>query len=184
MKHNIRLIDFFNKQEKIIIITSFTFFSLLGAYISFTNYTSGLFFLIFSFIPVLGIFIYKSKKLLIEVIRITENNGVSRLNYEYWNIKDVRKLDRKFFWRKNNKLIVIGHERKTGFSYINPFIKPLPIVTTGHIKRSSIQDSTDELMIPDKTSLKEAVILGGTFLLCGGLAILNYAMFNNMLEKL
>jgi len=39
-------------------------------------------------------------------------------------------------------------------------------------------------MIPDKTSLKEAVILGGTFLLCGGLAILNYAMFNNMLEKL
>ena len=94
MKHNIRLIDFFNKQEKIIIITSFTFFSLLGAYISFTNYTSGLFFLIFSFIPVLGIFIYKSKKLLIEVIRITENNGVSRLNYEYWNIKDVRKLDR------------------------------------------------------------------------------------------
>ena len=60
----------------------------------------------------------------------------------------------------------------------------MPAVTSGHIKRTQVQNSTDDLMIAEKTSLKEAVVLGGIFLLCGGLGLLNYAMFNNMLEKL
>ena len=184
MKHKLKIKDLFLKKELFGIILFIIFSFLLSIYFLFVSFYSFLFmFLLIVFVPIF-FFIKKAKNKIVRVIRITENNEVARFNFEYWEKNTIKNLDRKFFWKYKNKLIVVCHDGTNGLNPIYPFNKPLPAVTSGHIKRTQVQNSTDDLMIAEKTSLKEAVVLGGIFLLCGGLGVLNYAMFNNMLEKL
>ena len=119
-----------------------------------------------------------------EVIRITSKDNVTRINFESWDKKEVLNLSRNYFWTKGNKLIAIGTDFDNEFKPIYPFNRDLPSITSGQIKRSGVQEVADDLMVSEKSNMKEAIVLGGIFLIAGTLIFVNYAMFNRILESL
>lgn len=184
MKHTLKIKDLFNKKEQYGLLILLVGALILGGYLTLYSFFSGVFLILIGIGVPSFLFIKRSKKRFVRVIRISDKDEIARFNFEFWEIEDIKVLDRKYFWKYRNKLIVVGWDRADGFTPVYPFNRPLPAVTSGHMKRTLVQDSTDDLMTPEKTTLKEAVVLGGVFLICGLLAVLNFAMFNNMLEKL
>jgi len=181
-KHNYKITGLFNKKELIGFLITFILFGSLGVYGMIYDVVMGVIIILIALVPPLFLFKMRADKEFIQVIKITDTDDVTRINHEYWRIEDVRELDRNFFWKKKNNLIVVGQVRDNKLIPVNPFNKPIPPVTSGHIKRSSIQSATDDLMVPEKGTLKEAVVLGGIFLLAAGLVLMDYLMFNRMLE--
>ncbi len=184
MKHNLRIKDIFNKREKIGIVINFLLFFSLGGYATLYSPFSGIILMLLGFAPPVFLFLKRAKDNYLEVIRITSKDNVTRINFESWNKEEVLKLDRNYFWSRGNKLIAIGTYFDNEFKPIYPFNRDLPAITSGQIKRSGVQEVADDLMIAEKTSIKEAIVLGGIFLLAGILIFVNYAMFNRILESL
>ena len=153
MKHTLKIKDLFNKKEQYGLLILFVGALILGGYLTLYSFFSGVFLILIGIGVPSFLFIKRSKKRFVRVIRISDKDEIARFNFEFWELEDIKVLDRKYFWKYRNKLIVVGWD-------------------------------TDDLMTPEKTTLKEAVVLGGVFLICGLLAVLNFAMFNNMLEKL
>lgn len=184
MKHNLKIKDVFNKREKIGIIINFLLFFSLGGYAATVSPASGIILMLLGFAPPIFLFWKRAKDNYMEVIRITSKDNVTRINFESWSKQEVLNLDRNYFWSRGNKLIAIGTDFDNEFKPIYPFNRDLPAITSGQIKRSGVQEVADDLMISEKSSIKEAVVLGGIFLLAGILLFVNYAMFNRILESL
>jgi hypothetical protein len=184
MKHNLKIKDVFNKKEKIGFIINFLLFFSLGGYLTLLSPASGLLVIILGFAPPGFLFLKRSKDNFMEVIRITSKDNVTRINFESWDKKEVLNLSRNYFWTKGNKLIAIGTDFDNEFKPIYPFNRDLPSITSGQIKRSGVQEVADDLMVSEKSNIKEAVVLGGIFILAAILLFINYAMFNRILESL
>ena len=184
MKHNLKIKDVFNKREKIGIIINFLLFFSLGGYAATVSPASGIILMLLGFAPPIFLFWKRAKDNFMEVIRITSKDNVTRINFESWSKQEVLNLDRNYFWSRGNKLIAIGTDFDNEFKPIYPFNRDLPAITSGQIKRSGVQEVADDLMVSEKSILKEAVVLGGIFLIIGILIFVNYAMFNRILDSL
>ena len=180
MKHQIKLKQFFTKQEGIIILGSFSLFGLLGAYISFSDYLSGLFLLLMAFIQGFYIFYRKCKQSFIKVYRITVKDDVPRFLEEYWDKKIVLELNQNYFWSENNKYIPVVFDLGDKITPLYPFNKANPMVTAGHLNRSLVQKATEVLMKPNTSQMGEALKTGGLMILAGGGALIIISLFGEL----
>lgn len=182
MKHTLKIKDLFIFKEKITLLIIFLLFFSLGIYISLSSFSLGIIFLILAFFPSIFLFIKRAKDNYSEVWNITTTDNVARLNVEYWNKKDIRKLKRHYFWNLSGKLIPVGENIEGVFQPIHVFNLPLPDVTSGHIYRSGVQEIAVDLMKKEAEGIGEVVKLAGMFIITGIMLLVVYSMWGRMLE--
>lgn len=182
-KHQIKLKDLYNLQEKIIAAIGFFGCFSFGIYVYMFSTMGGFILLILSILPG-GIIFYKNaKKRILKVYRIERNNKVSRFIVEYWKKEDVKNLDQRFFWMVNGKYVPIlqfSNKKDRYYQPVFPFDKPDPRVRSGNLQRSLVQKATEILMTPKKDEKYEALKTGGLLILAGGGGILIIAMMGNI----
>tara|TARA_R100001530_G_scaffold23993_2_gene19534 strand:+ start:8201 stop:8758 length:558 start_codon:yes stop_codon:yes gene_type:complete len=182
MKHNLKIKDLFNIKEKISLLLSFILFLSLGVYGSLTSLALGSFFIIIAPAPFMFLFIKRARHNYSEVWRITSKDNVARLNVEFWDKKDIRKLDRNYFWSLSGKLIPVGEDVNGKFQPIYVFNLPLPDVTSGHIYRSGVQEIAVDLMKKESDGIKDVVKIAGLVVVVLAMIFIIYSMWGRMLE--
>ena len=182
MKHELKIKDLFNKKETIGLLINFLFFLGIGVYFSLSSLALGSFFIIISPAPILFLFIKRARHNYSEVWRITSKDNVARLNVEFWDKKDIRKLDRNYFWSLSGKLIPVGEDVNGKFQPIYVFNLPLPDVTSGHIYRSGVQEIAVDLMNKEDEGIKDVVKIAGLVVVVIVMIFIIYSMWGRMLE--
>jgi len=169
-KHNYNFITILSKKELLLLLTPTTMFFSLGVLsIFYGAFTMGMILAVLSMVVLFAFYTYLCNSRTRKVMRITIVDSIPRFIMEYWRKEDWLKIPRHYFWIYNNKQVPVLLNINGSVSPFDPFLgKPLPVITSGDLKRSLNQDSVAAMFWAKARQLYDTIQVGLYVLLAGG----------------